>query len=127
MARGGGGGFRCCSDRGGEGHNPRGRKAACCRVARYAAANVTRHSEANNVELHLTWTTAQITMTIQDDGHGFLRRNTARNGSGLANMRERIEALAGTCIIASSTAGTCIEVSLPLFPPETVARTGVMG
>src|SRR5258708_27508359 len=36
---------------------------------------------------------------------GFLRRNTARNGSGLANMRERIEALAGTCLIASSTAG----------------------
>jgi signal transduction histidine kinase len=66
-------------------------------------------------------------MTIQDDGHGFLRRNTARKGSGLANMRERIEALAGTYRIASSPAGTYIEIRLPLFTPETVARTGVMG
>jgi signal transduction histidine kinase len=65
-------------------------------------------------------------MIIQDDGHGFLRRNAARKGSGLANMRERIEALAGTCMIASSTDGTRIEVGLPLFLPETVARTGAI-
>jgi signal transduction histidine kinase len=111
----------------GERTTPLDREEALFRVVQEALANVARHSEADNVELHLTWTTAQITMTIQDDGHGFLRRTTARKGSGLANMRERIEALAGTCMIASSTAGTCIEVSLPLFPPETVAGTGVMG
>jgi NarL family two-component system sensor histidine kinase LiaS len=111
----------------GERTTPLDREEALFRVVQEALANVARHSEADNVELHLSWTTAQITMTIRDDVHGFLKCNTARKGSGLANMRERIEALAGTCMIASSTAGTCIEVSLPLFPPETVARTGVMG
>ena len=111
----------------GERTTPLDQEEALFRVVQEALANVARHSEANNVELHLTWTTAQITMTLQDDGHGFLRRNTARKGAGLANMRERIEALAGTCMIASSTAGTCIKVSLPLFTPETVVRTGVMG
>jgi len=110
----------------GERATPLDREEALFRVVQEALANVARHSEADNVELHLTWTTAQITMTLQDDGHGFLRRNTARKGSGLANMRERIETLAGTCLIASSTAGTRIEVHLPLFTPETVARTGVM-
>ncbi len=105
---------------------PLDREEALFRVVQEALANVARHSEADNVELHLTWATAQITMTIQDDGHGFLRRTTARKGSGLANMRERIEALAGTCMIASSTAGTCIEVSLPLSTHETVVRTGEM-
>lgn len=102
----------------GERTTPLDREEALFRVVQEALANVARHSEADNVELHLTWTTVQITMTIQDDGHGFLKRDTARKGSGLANMRERIEALAGTCMIASSTAGTCIEVSLPLFPPK---------
>jgi signal transduction histidine kinase len=111
----------------GERTMPLDQEEALFRVVQEALANVARHSEADNVELHLTWTTAQITMTIQDDGHGFLRRNTARKGSGLANMRERIEALAGTCMLASSTDGTCIEVRLPLFTPETVVRTGVMG
>jgi NarL family two-component system sensor histidine kinase LiaS len=109
----------------GEQTTPLDQEEALFRVVQEALANVARHSEANNVELHLTWTNAQIRMTIQDDGHGFLRRNTARKGSGLANMRERIEALAGTYQIASSAAGTCIDVSLPLLIPEIVARTGV--
>jgi two-component system, NarL family, sensor histidine kinase LiaS len=111
----------------GERTTPLDREEALFRVVQEALANVARHSEADNVALHLSWTTAQITMTIRDDGHGFLKCNTARKGSGLANMRERIEALAGTCLIASGPAGTGIEVSLPLFPSETVARTGVMG
>jgi NarL family two-component system sensor histidine kinase LiaS len=110
----------------GERTTPLDQEEALFRVVQEALANVARHSEANNVELHLTWTTAQITMIIQDDGHGFLKRNTTRKGSGLGNMRERIEALAGTCMIASSTDGTRIEVGLPLFLPETVARTGAI-
>jgi NarL family two-component system sensor histidine kinase LiaS len=83
---------------------------ALFRVAQEALANIARHSHATTVDLHLLWDRAGITMTIQDNGHGFDVERAARKGTGLWSMRQRISAVAGTLRISSSTEGTQLEV-----------------
>jgi NarL family two-component system sensor histidine kinase LiaS len=83
---------------------------ALFRVAQEALANIARHSHATTVDLHLLWGRAGLTMTIQDNGHGFDVERAARKGTGLWSMRQRISAVAGTLRISSSTEGTQLEV-----------------
>ena len=69
------------------------------------------------MELGLTWSETSLTLTIQDDGNGFDVARAVSHGVGLASMRERLESFGGTLSVASSSAGTRVEASLPLPPP----------
>jgi signal transduction histidine kinase len=88
-------------------------------IAREAVSNIGRHSSATHAELRLVATPDGATLTISDDGVGFDPQ--ARLGSGhfgLANLRDRAAAIAGTLSIESSPGGgTRIIVRLP-FPPS---------
>ena len=94
------------------------------RVAQEALANVAHHSQARQVEIDLTWSGDQIHLTIRDNGKGFDLARAAGKGVGLSSMRERVEALHGTLLIASSSAGTTIEVFAPLATPVPASRGG---
>jgi NarL family two-component system sensor histidine kinase LiaS len=87
------------------------------RVTQEALANAARHSRASRVEVRLTFADNQVSLAIEDDGHGFDGRASA-SGVGLASMRERVEAVAGTLRIAGSPSGTSVVAQAPLAPDE---------
>jgi signal transduction histidine kinase len=91
-------------------------------IAREALSNVARHSGASRATLRLVADLDAATLTIEDDGTGF--DPGARLGSGhfgLANLRDRAAALAGTLTVESSEGGTRIIVRLPLPTSEASA------
>jgi NarL family two-component system sensor histidine kinase LiaS len=85
------------------------------RVTQEALANVARHSGATAVEVRLTTGSPEtLVLTIRDNGHGFDTAHDDDNGLGMRNMRERVEALGGSFLVSSDTAGTRLEARIPL-------------
>ncbi|MBA3916085.1 MAG: sensor histidine kinase [Acidobacteriales bacterium] len=78
-------------------------------VVREAVTNVVRHANARNCVLRLRPLNGTCVLEIEDDGCGGSRDE----GSGLRNMRERIESLGGT-FWRETTAGTKLRMSFPL-------------
>jgi ligand-binding sensor domain-containing protein/signal transduction histidine kinase len=113
----------------GKGQLPSAYAQAFYRVFQEALANVARHSQANRVEIEISFNgdlsaashlppgesdiPTSATMKISDNGCGFdLARVKA--GIGLLSMHERVENLGGKLHIDSCPdQGTCIEVFLP--------------
>jgi NarL family two-component system sensor histidine kinase LiaS len=75
-------------------------------VAREALTNVARHSGATAVEISLVIENDAATLTIQDNGHGFLPTTGEGSGIGLSSMRERMQTLGGTLEVVSGAQGT---------------------
>ena len=75
---------------------------ALFRLAQEALANVSKHAEAEQVEITLTRIGGAITMNVADDGRGFDPESAAGKGLGLRSMRERIEALGGELTVESA-------------------------
>lgn len=72
------------------------------RVAQEALANVSRHSNATLVQLLLSITDSNVTLTVRDNGQGFDIENQPV-GVGLLSMRERMLALGGDVELTSVT------------------------
>jgi NarL family two-component system sensor histidine kinase LiaS len=100
----------------GEQATPLDVEQALFRVAQEALANIARHSHAAKMDVRVLWERDRlISLTIQDDGHGFDVDRADGKGTGLWSMRQRIAAVGGTLRITSSnSAGTRIDVSVPL-------------
>ncbi|GGO84812.1 sensor histidine kinase [Wenjunlia tyrosinilytica] len=98
-------------------------------VIREATTNVLRHSEARRCTIHLALG-ASVVLTVENDGvpepaGGSAERGTA--GSGLAGLRERLDALGGT-LAAESKAGVfrlTVGVPLPRDPGAAPAGSPV--
>lgn len=85
------------------------------RVAQEALANVARHSQAQHVQIVMTCTDAMITLTVADDGRGFVPADADGAGVGLHSMQERMHALGGTLMVRSASGqGTRIVAEVPL-------------
>ncbi|HLV99522.1 MAG TPA: sensor histidine kinase [Ktedonobacterales bacterium] len=82
-------------------------EVALYRVVQEALANIMRHSAATRVAVRLHKDEDRVTLVILDNGQGF-DPTVATAGFGLRNMRERIAALGGDLVIASSPEGTQI-------------------
>ena len=63
-------------------------------VVREAVSNAIRHSGARQIRIGIKRLAGRLTLTIEDDGHGF-DPETVVAGNGLANMRGRIAGLGG--------------------------------
>lgn len=89
-------------------------------IAREALSNIARHSGATRAALSLDIDDDVATLRIDDDGIGFdPDRRLDSSHFGLANIRDRAAALAGTLQIDSGPGrGTRIIVCLPLAPSE---------
>jgi signal transduction histidine kinase len=89
-------------------------------IAREAISNVGRHCGASGGVLLLTATPEGASLTIADDGVGFDPGRRLGSGHfGLANLRGRAAAIAGTLSIESGVGnGTRIIVRLPFAPAE---------
>ncbi len=75
---------------------------------REGVTNIIRHARAQSCRLLLAARDGSVCLEIADDGTG----GASSEGSGLAGMRERVEALGGT-LVREVTDGTRLIVSLP--------------
>jgi PAS domain S-box-containing protein len=80
---------------------------------REALSNVTKHAHATKVGVAVTVRDNDLTLVVVDDGVG--AGTPDGRGSGLANMRERAEALGGSCEVSSpSNGGTRLGWRVPI-------------
>ncbi|MFJ4344078.1 sensor histidine kinase [Pseudomonas sp. NPDC089401] len=97
---------------------------AAFRITQEAVTNMLRHAQANNLTIRLQRGPDGLTLSIKDDGVGFIpAANPAEAGQrGMAGMQERATALNGSLEITSQLGlGTLIEVVFP-WPPRTHER-----
>jgi PAS domain S-box-containing protein len=85
------------------------------RAVQEGLQNVNKHSRASRVEVRLTGSLTEISLTLSDNGIGLdLSRNYASNGIGILSMNERARMLHGTFEIQSTlTKGTQITMKIP--------------
>ncbi|WP_297739490.1 ATP-binding protein [Nocardioides sp.] len=93
-----------------EGHEL-GRLPAAVEAALYfscmeAVQNATKHSNATSVSVRLDENQNRWRLTVTDNGIGFNPRDaTVATGAGLANMRDRMDAIGGAVEVSSSYGG----------------------
>jgi signal transduction histidine kinase len=88
-------------------------------VASEALANVLKHSGAGRATVGVGYSSGSLELDVSDDGAGFDVADS--EGSGLANMSDRVEALGGRFTLRSRPGeGTRISVQLPARPREAV-------
>jgi signal transduction histidine kinase len=66
-------------------------KVALYRIAQEALNNVAKHADANHAALRIVCTQESITLTVQDDGRGFIPTSVSPDHLGLGIMKERAE------------------------------------
>jgi signal transduction histidine kinase len=90
------------------------------RIYQEAVLNAIRHSEADQVTVRLEMGTETCTLSVRDNGRGFVRparldELVQQRHFGLAGMQERAEALGGRLEVKSTPgAGTEITVRVPV-------------
>ena len=83
------------------------------KVAQEAISNALRHSGTDRVEIELSERDGDITLQISDRGVGF-DPDAVDWGMGLANMRDRVERMAGKLQITTEPGrGTTVVIVLP--------------
>jgi len=98
---------------------PEPARLALFRIHQQALNNVVHHAEASFVAIRLKLDTQQVTLEIQDNGHGFRlpprRIMLVRQGHlGLAGIAERVESIGGRLdIVTAPGEGTLIRVVVP--------------
>jgi signal transduction histidine kinase len=86
-------------------------EAAAYFAASECLANAAKHSEASRIDVALTLESEALLLSVCDDGIGGADPG---QGSGLAGLRDRVEALGGSLEINSKPGeGTSIAVTLP--------------
>lgn len=100
---------------------PDAHETALALALRESVTNVQRHARARRVEVRLWHEAGTVHLGVQDDGRG----SDIEPGTGLAGMRERIEAVGGHLSISSRRGqGTRVDVVLPLPAPQPGADAG---
>jgi signal transduction histidine kinase len=98
-------------------------ETALFRVVQEALINVHRHAESPRASIRLRRTTEDLTLEVEDSGHGMpperleqLPAGGGVLGVGVAGMRERLQQLGGTLDIESGANGTVVRARVPLAP-----------
>jgi signal transduction histidine kinase len=85
------------------------------RILQEALTNVAKHARAREVRVALHVTADHASLTVRDDGAGFMPASVDGKRLGLLGMRERAELLEGTFAVKSEPGGgTEVSVALPL-------------
>jgi len=102
------------------GRLPRDIEITLFRIVQEALTNVHRHSGSARAEIRIFRDPREVHLNVTDFGKGVppealeLISEGASLGVGIAGMRERARQLGGALKVASSSAGTTINVTLPL-------------
>jgi signal transduction histidine kinase len=88
-------------------------EAAIYFCALEALQNIAKYANARSARIHLERHDGHLSFSVDDDGDGF--DPTTARGSGLTNMRDRVEALGGALEVTSAPgAGTTVHGRIPL-------------
>lgn len=112
LDRAGAGGFAVDCEIGTLPRRPAAVDVACTFLVGEAVANAVRHSEGTRCQVTIAHEVADMVVRVCDDGRGLAP--SARSGTGLASMRERIDEVGGVFILESDTTGTRITARVPL-------------
>lgn len=82
------------------------------RFVQEAITNVLRHAKASKAGVLATIQGSLVTAEVSDNGVGM--PDGTLLGRGLQGMKERIDALGGTFLVASNSAGTVVRCTLPV-------------
>jgi signal transduction histidine kinase len=105
----------------GVGRYPLGVEAAAYFCCLEALQNAAKHSGASSVQVELRGDPDALVLTVTDDGVGFDPARTPM-GSGLANIRDRVESIGGS-LTTESAPGTGTRIRAVL-PARALAATG---
>ena len=89
---------------------------ALLRIAQEAVSNAIRHAQPSTVKIALMTEAEHLVLSVSDDGCGMeqLPELYAQMGFGLANMRERAQAIGGIWLLDSDPGrGTQVSVRIP--------------
>lgn len=79
--------------------------------------NSVKHAEASEIIVQLSFDKDLFSLTVEDDGRGFdLDAPHQKNGMGISDLRQRMEAFNGNTDIQSSGEGTVVYISFELSP-----------
>ena len=78
-----------------------------------ALQNAAKHACAHQAWISIDEVEGELRFEVKDDGQGF-EGTKAHGGSGLQNIRDRVDALEGAFMIHSGPDGTRLEGSIPL-------------
>ncbi|HEX6268895.1 MAG TPA: response regulator [Anaerolineales bacterium] len=85
------------------------------RVLQEALTNILKHAQASQAWVDLSIEDNIVTLTVQDDGHGFTSGESPSNGIGLAGLHERLTVAGGKLNISSTPQrGTILSAQFPL-------------
>ena len=88
------------------------------RLLQEALSNVVRHARASAVHVTLARESGGFMLAVRDDGVG-LGSPTARQGTGLTGMADRVAAAGGRMTLDSQPGqGTTVSITLPDAPPS---------
>ena len=89
-------------------------------IAREAFSNVSRHAEARHTLVRIGLDSADLHLTIRDDGLGICPARAAANApTGLLRMRELAASHGGGVHVAAPIeGGTSVRLRLPRTPPQ---------
>lgn len=84
------------------------------RIAQEAVSNALRHGHAVNIRVALQVWPDRWSLSIQDDGVGFIEPNQAIMGMGIATMRYRAGMIGGNLQVAPApSGGTLVTCTIP--------------
>lgn len=93
---------------------PRDVESAMYFAALEAMANALKHGESSNVHITLSTSEEMLNLQVTDNGAGFDPEGP-HEGTGLINIRDRVEALGGEVHLDSARGrGTTVTVRIPL-------------
>lgn len=86
------------------------------RICQEGLSNIVRHSEATEADIQLLGNEKQLSLVIQDNGHGFdTSQKPPGRGNGLYNIRDRVLIVDGSFEISSLAGeGTVLTIKIPL-------------
>ncbi len=100
---------------------PIGHRVQLLQMAREALSNAARHANASQIQLGVHLAEPDVLeLRVVDDGVGFDDEATVASGHfGLANLRQRSEALGGTMTVDTSPGrGTRLRIRIPVASEE---------
>ena len=84
-----------------------------------ALNNAVKHSEADELTLHIELNGSQLCIVVSDNGRGFDSTQANRERNGLTNMKLRMAEVGGDCEVVSQPGNGCrVSFQVPLKQPS---------
>ncbi len=93
---------------------PESHRTCVFRIVQEALTNCARHAQAKNVRVTVHGSPDAVSLSVQDDGVGFVRAASPGRGMGLVGIEERARELGGELTVRSELGkGTTLLVRIP--------------